>query len=135
MSEPRLLRPDYTASERAAHFAEGFDLFNRGEFFEAHERFEDLWRSNRPEPRDLFQGLVQVAAGLHHLERFDRVNSCRRLFARARRRLADLPSPCCGLDLEALRADLETWHFWLELPVEPRPGRPLLRRAGPAPLS
>lgn len=46
----------------------GFDLFNGGEFFEAHEVWEDLWRlTTEPLQRASLQGLIQAAVGLHHL--------------------------------------------------------------------
>jgi hypothetical protein len=53
---------------------EGRAAFNRGEFFLAHELWEELWLDLR-EPRDRspalrlrVQGLIQIAAGLHHLQ-------------------------------------------------------------------
>ncbi|MHC4822048.1 MAG: DUF309 domain-containing protein, partial [Planctomycetota bacterium] len=36
--------------------ARGVDLFNRGEFFEAHEVVEDLWHEYWEEDRDLLKG-------------------------------------------------------------------------------
>ncbi|MEW6117591.1 MAG: DUF309 domain-containing protein [Nitrospirota bacterium] len=48
-------------------FIRGIELFNRGEFFEAHETWEKLWRAaaGRDE-RMFFQGMIMIAAGLHH---------------------------------------------------------------------
>ena len=45
----------------------GILFFNRKCFFEAHESWEDLWRDSEGELRLYYQGLVQVAVGLHHL--------------------------------------------------------------------
>ena len=45
----------------------GIFFFNRKCFFEAHESWEDLWRDSEGELRLYYQGLVQVAVGLHHL--------------------------------------------------------------------
>jgi predicted metal-dependent hydrolase len=56
------LHPDLDPAERRRLVRLGVDLFNRGDFFEAHEVLEEVWRSTRPEPRDLFQELIQVAA-------------------------------------------------------------------------
>jgi uncharacterized protein len=47
---------------------EGRAAFNRGEFFEAHERWEDVWRVLAGAERSFVQGLIQVAAALHHLQ-------------------------------------------------------------------
>jgi uncharacterized protein len=42
--------------------------FNSGDFFEAHERWEDVWRLLAGAERSFVQGLIQIAAGLHHLQ-------------------------------------------------------------------
>src|SRR6185312_1680671 len=46
--------------------------FNRGAYFEAHELWEEVWRAldagARPVERLAVQGLIQIAAGLHHLQ-------------------------------------------------------------------
>ena len=49
----------------------GIELFNAGEFFEAHEVLEDAWREcawGTPRRRHL-QGLVQLAVAFHHESR------------------------------------------------------------------
>ena len=43
-----------------------FGEFNRGDWFECHETLEDLWVGSEGEIRDFYQGLLQVAVGLHH---------------------------------------------------------------------
>jgi len=40
--------------------------FNRGDWFECHETLEELWVGSGGEIRDFYQGLLQVAVGLHH---------------------------------------------------------------------
>lgn len=45
--------------------AEGFLRFEAGRYFEAHEVWEDAWRVERGDVRQLLQGLIQVAAGFH----------------------------------------------------------------------
>ena len=55
-------RPDALEQGRAA--------FNRGEYFLAHEMWEELWRELvDAEQRTFVQGLIQIAAGLHHLQK------------------------------------------------------------------
>jgi len=50
-------------------FHSGVALFNGLRYWHAHEAWETLWRA-APEPeRDFYQGLIQVAAGLLHLQR------------------------------------------------------------------
>lgn len=46
----------------------GIGFFNEGRYYDAHEVWEDLWRET-PEPRRRFyQGLIQAAVGLYHLQ-------------------------------------------------------------------
>jgi predicted metal-dependent hydrolase len=48
----------------------GRAAFNRGEYFLAHELWEEIWREVDDAERRLYvQGLIQIAAGLHHLQR------------------------------------------------------------------
>ena len=47
----------------------GVALFNGLRYWHAHEAWETLWRAAKDEDRDFYQGLIQVAAGLLHLQR------------------------------------------------------------------
>ena len=46
---------------------EGRTAFNQGEFFLAHEIWEEVWHQITGPERTAVQGLIQVAAGCHHL--------------------------------------------------------------------
>jgi hypothetical protein len=70
--------PDELASGRTAPldpaeadrlFRKGVALFNGVRYWHAHEAWETLWRAAPDEDRDFYQGLIQVAAGLLHLQR------------------------------------------------------------------
>ena len=50
-------------------FREGIGLFNGVRYWHAHEAWETLWRAADDDERDFYQGLIQVAAGLLHLQR------------------------------------------------------------------
>ena len=51
-------------------FQEGARLFNEGKYFEAHEAWELLWRRTPAgSEREVYQGLIQLAAACHHLVR------------------------------------------------------------------
>jgi len=47
---------------------QGRTAFNRGAYFRAHELWEDAWRELDGVEQIAVQGLIQIAAGLHHLE-------------------------------------------------------------------
>jgi Domain of unknown function (DUF309) len=50
-------------------FRRGIALFNGVRYWHAHEAWETMWRAAPDEERDFYQGLIQVAAGLLHLQR------------------------------------------------------------------
>ncbi|HEX3903472.1 MAG TPA: DUF309 domain-containing protein [Polyangia bacterium] len=50
----------------------GRAAFNRGEYFLAHELWEQVWREIADADRICVQGLIQIAAGLHHLQKLRR---------------------------------------------------------------
>jgi hypothetical protein len=50
-------------------FNEGVALFNGVRYWHAHEAWETLWRAANDDERDFYQGLIQLAAGLLHLQR------------------------------------------------------------------
>jgi predicted metal-dependent hydrolase len=89
----------------------GIDLFNRAQFFEAHEVLEDVWRSL---PRDHaarlhMQGMVQLAVAFHHESTGNAVGA-RSVLERAMRNLNGAHSSFPQLDLGRLRSELANWH-------------------------
>jgi uncharacterized protein len=129
--ERRVLHPELSPEERRRLFQEGIDLFNRGDFFAAHEAWEEIWRSTNPEPRELFQGLVQVAAALHQVLDLKRQAGPRNTFAKSRSHLEPCAPVCCGLDVAALLDAVREWQEWLEGERE-RPAVPVIRVVEPA---
>ncbi|MFL5303943.1 MAG: DUF309 domain-containing protein [Polyangia bacterium] len=53
-------------------FERGRAAFSRGEYFSAHELWEDVWHGLVGSERMFVQGLIQIAAGLHHLQQHRR---------------------------------------------------------------
>ena len=61
--------PPLDPREADAVFRRGVALFNGVRYWHAHEAWETLWRAADDDERDFYQGLIQVAAGLLHLQR------------------------------------------------------------------
>jgi uncharacterized protein len=56
-----------------AGLEQGIDLFNRGDYWEAHEAWEQEWMPDRKSPdAGFYKGLIQVAAGCLHYTRRNR---------------------------------------------------------------
>ena len=47
-------------------YLSGIVLFNRGEYFDAHEVWEDLWHDCPSADRRFYQSLIQAAVALYH---------------------------------------------------------------------
>jgi predicted metal-dependent hydrolase len=124
---PRALHPELTAAEKRARITTGMELFATARYFDAHEAWEEVWRSTTPEPRDLFQGLVQAAAAFHHLRVRRRPDVARRVLAKACRRLASVADDAAGVDVAALRRELAPWEEWLMRAQGDEPPLPCVR--------
>ena len=131
MPERRPLHPTFTAEERRRLLQEGIEHFNRGEFYDAHEVWEDVWRSNLPEPRKLLQGLIQVAAGLHQILDLDRQIGPRNTLAKARVHLEPYGPTALGLDVAGLIESVGRWQAWLERTEDEPPPAPAVRVLDP----
>ncbi|HEY7527025.1 MAG TPA: DUF309 domain-containing protein [Candidatus Limnocylindria bacterium] len=66
---PRGRTPPLPDAEAQALFERGVALFNGVRYWHAHEAWETLWRAAADDERDFYQGLIQLAAGLLHLQR------------------------------------------------------------------
>ena len=66
---PRGRMPPLPEDEAQTLFESGVALFNGVRYWHAHEAWETLWRAAPDEERDFYQGLIQLAAGLLHLQR------------------------------------------------------------------
>ncbi len=61
-------RPNVRCGEHAPDgLVEGVRLFNTAAYYECHEVLEDIWREERDPVRYLYQGILQIGVGLHHL--------------------------------------------------------------------
>jgi hypothetical protein len=77
----------------------GIVLFNRHDFFEAHEVWESLWLSaDVGEDRRFIQGLIQAAVCLHHF-RNRNVRGALKLYKSGRAYMEKYASPHLGLDI------------------------------------
>ena len=83
----------------------GINFFNSGHYFEAHEAWEDLWRETGGPLRLFYQGLVQAAVGMHHLQRAN-LNGGRSQLTKSIDKLSQYPPRFCRIDNGKLVEDL-----------------------------
>jgi len=86
--------------------ATGLAQIERGEYFEAHETLEDVWRAADPAEKDFFQGLVHVAVAWYQAGRGNRVG-CERQLEKAARRLTPFAPEHRGVGVELLLLSLD----------------------------
>ena len=96
---------DWTPGDAAA-FARGAALFARGEWWEAHEAWEEPWLRAAGPDRAFLQGVILLAAALH--KRWHHGSLTHRNYHKASRYLDTLPPGYGGVDLPRLRA--EVWE-------------------------
>jgi len=92
------------AERRRAILADGLAAYERGDFFLAHELLEPAWMgASDLAERDLYQGLIKLAAAFVHDVRGNPVGVRKNLVG-ARDRLADAGKAgrAAGLDLERI---------------------------------
>lgn len=113
-------KTELTPDERREQLHRGVELFQAGRWFDCHDAFEEVWRSTTPEPKDLIQGLIQIAVGIFH-QRRGKPEVAQRVLAKGRRRVEPYPSPSLGLDLAHLLDGVRHWERRLGDGADPGP--------------
>lgn len=103
-----------TEGEYDPRYLAGIEHFNREEYFDAHEVWEDLWNDCAAEDRRFFQSLIQAAVALYHWSRGNAVGA-NRLFESGRRYMEPYSPRSHGLDV----AD-----FWTSVEARMNAGSP-----------
>ena len=93
-------------------YGTGIQLFNTGEFFEAHEVLEDVWREAPASEKQFLQGLIQVAVALHHHSQGNLVGA-RSVLERAARNLGAYADTHAGFNIAELLCELSEWQCYL----------------------
>ena len=95
VDSPETYEPRYLA---------GIVLFNRDDFFEAHEVWESLWQDCCGPERKFYQALIQAAVALYHWGNGN-WRGAQRLFHSGRKYMAAYPEPHLGLAIGRF------WHW------------------------
>jgi len=110
-------------SQLPPSFLNGIELFNRGEYFDAHEVWEELWMECPSAERRFIQALIQAAVAVYHLSRGN-VAGATRLFHSGRRYMEPYRPTYMRLDVD---------DFWRKMEAHLAPAL-TGGEAGPTPL-
>jgi hypothetical protein len=97
---------DSTTTDYDARYLAGIQLFNRRDFFEAHEVWEDLWQECAGPERRFYQGLIQAAVGLLHFSNGN-LRGAVKLYRSGRDYMERFGSNYLGLDVAAFWRHME----------------------------
>jgi predicted metal-dependent hydrolase len=98
----------------------GIVLFNRGDFFEAHEVWESLWMDTAMPEKKFYQGLIQAAVALCHFCNGNGRGAIK-LYRSSRDYMQRFGTPFQGLDQTAFWAQMDA--CFAELLAQPDPTR------------
>ncbi len=67
-------------------YRKGLVAFNDGDYYAAHDYWEDLWSDHKLDDSNFIQGLIQLAVGCFHIGNKN-INGSRGLFTKCRPKL------------------------------------------------
>ncbi len=80
----------------------GIELFNLGEFYEAHEPLELAWMKTHSPERDLYQGILQIGLAYFQISQGN-YRGAVKMFNRAQRNLKPLGETLLGVNIRQLQ--------------------------------
>ena len=84
----------------------GFELFNQGDYYQAHEPLELAWMETPSPERDLYQGILQLGLAYYQITRGN-YRGAIKMFQRGHKNLIPLGKSLGGVDIMQLRADVQ----------------------------
>ena len=103
-AEQLALEPTIPAHHRAL-LARGAAQWDAREFFDAHETWEDIWQEEQRAIRGFWQGIILLAAGLHHWRGKRNPKGLQIKLAGGIERLAPYAPAYAGVDVAAAISD------------------------------
>lgn len=99
-------RPAECAGPAPEGLLDGIRLFNAGEYYECHESLEAIWLEERGPIRYLYQGILQIGVGFHHLGNGN-FRGARLLLANGIAKVERFQPACMGVDTHRLRDEAQ----------------------------
>jgi len=86
-------------------FDRGLEAYQRGNYYEAHDHWEELWRHYDVRHRKYIQGLIQLSASLYKIQ-CEQMRGARSLLSKAREKFDLFTESCWGLDTTRLKKEM-----------------------------
>lgn len=87
-------------------FQDGLNEFRKGEFFEAHEVWEELWKHHQIKDRRFIQGLIQLAASFYKIQ-VGNLRGARSLLKKSIEKFNDYQHRQRNIDVDKLKSELK----------------------------
>ncbi len=107
------------AAEKEALFQKGLMEYEKGDYFEAHEAWEDLWSDYNLSDRKFIQGLIQLSVSFVHL-RNGNMNGARSLLKKCSEKFEPYQHLQRGINMDELKMDIKTVALAYEEIDDPR---------------
>lgn len=91
----------------------GLQFLHQGDYYQAHEYFEDAWRQTMDDSREFYRALLHISGGFYRLVQ-DRPNAALKFFSRALYWLDHFPKKHLGFDLVSIKYFLENLQKKIE---------------------
>ena len=101
------------AEELSDEGKQGVQLIHKGEYYKAHEILELAWQNSVRAEAYLIRSLLQVSVIYLHIQRGN-LRGTMKMLLRVKEWLEPLPSRCQGIDVEALRKNLDELRATLD---------------------
>lgn len=94
------------SDDEAQLFHKGLRLFNDGQWFDAHEVWEDIWHLASGDKKRFYQGLIQYAVTIEHIRRGN-PRGVRCVYETAQAKFHGLPDVYMGFNIPHQMAALD----------------------------
>ena len=105
--------PYYIEVLKDNRFLKALDLFNSGEWYEAHDLFEEIWHETFGPTRNTLQAIIQISVAQLHLANNNR-NGAIMLYGEALGRLKRIDRETLSLDINSLCSIVQTRLIFLQ---------------------
>ena len=79
-------------------FQDGLKYYRHGNYFEAHESWEEMWSDHYLIDRRFIQGLIQLSVGYFHISNFN-INGARGLLNKCKPKLLEFDPEYRGINI------------------------------------